>query len=74
MVKTARSQSSEQPSRFSCAKILSPVRCRQSQTRATKASRPMSCRLFLSVARSSRSTTIWVAMPAWSEPGSHMAL
>ena len=29
---------------------------------------------MFSVARNSRSTTICVAMPAWSVPGSHMAL
>ncbi len=34
----------------------------------------MSWRLLFSFARSSRSTTIWVAMPAWSVPGSHIAL
>ena len=34
----------------------------------------MSWRLFFSFSRSSRSTTIWVAMPAWSVPGSHIAL
>ena len=40
-----------------------------SQTFATKASRPMSRRPMLPVRASSRSTTIWVAMPAWSRPG-----
>ena len=44
-----------------------------SQTLATKASRPMSRRPMLPAAASWRSTTIWVAMPAWSVPGSHSA-
>ena len=74
MVKIARSQSREQPSFLSCAKMRSPVLCRHCQTRSRNASRPMSCRLFFSLARSSRSTTICVAMPAWSDPGNHIAL
>ncbi len=40
-----------------------------SQTLATKASRPISRRPALPVRASSRSTTICVAMPAWSRPG-----
>ncbi len=74
IVKIARSQSSEQPSFLSCAKMRSPVSRRHCQIRSTKASRPRSWRLFFCLLRSSRSTTIWVAMPAWSDPGSHMAL
>ncbi len=34
----------------------------------------MSWRDLPSFSRSSRSTTIWVAIPAWSMPGSHIAL
>ena len=46
----------------------------QAQTRFRNSSRPRSWRLFFSVLLSSRSTTIWVAMPAWSVPGSHRVL
>ena len=45
----------------------------QSQTFCTKASRPSSRRPTLPAAANWRSTTIWVAMPAWSVPGSHRA-
>ena len=41
----------------------------QAQTFSTKASRPMSRRPMLPSAARLRSTTIWVAMPAWSVPG-----
>ena len=41
-------------------------------TRSTNASRPRSWREMPSLP-SSRSTTFWVAMPAWSMPGSHSA-
>ena len=40
-----------------------------SQTLLTNASRPISRRLMLPVRASSRSTTICVAIPAWSSPG-----
>src|SRR5450759_3672341 len=43
-----------------------PAHSRQS---ATKASRPISCRVFPVRSLRSRSTTICVAMPAWSTPG-----
>ena len=39
------------------------------QTRLTNSSRPRSCRVFFSSLRNWRSTTVWVAMPAWSVPG-----
>lgn len=45
----------------------SPFHC---QTRSTKASRPRSWRDLPSLP-SSRSTTFWVAIPAWSMPGCH---
>ena len=51
--------------------MVPPDSAFHSQTLATKASRPMSRRLMLPAAASWRSTTIWVAMPAWSVPGSH---
>ena len=41
--------------------------------RSRKRSRPSSCRVSPSSA-SSRSTMSWVAMPAWSVPGSQRAL
>ncbi len=41
-------------------------------TRSMKPSRPSACRVVPSAA-SWRSTTIWVAMPAWSVPGCHSA-
>ena len=43
------------------------------QTRAMKASRPRSS-LVLPSFSSCRSTTYWVAMPAWSVPGIQSAL
>ena len=49
-----------------------PYSAFHSQTRFTNASRPRSWRDSPSLA-SSRSTTFWVAMPAWSMPGSHSA-
>ena len=73
-VKRSRLQSQEAPRTFSCSVIREPKRAFHSQTRATKASRPMSWRLLPSVFLSSRSTTIWVAMPAWSVPGSQRVL
>ena len=44
----------------------------QAQTRSVKASRPMAWRV-VPAAASWRSTTIWVAMPAWSVPGCQSA-
>ena len=37
--------------------------------RSTSPSRPRSCRVIFSSLKSRRSTTAWVAMPAWSVPG-----
>ena len=51
--------------------MVPPDSAFHSQTFSTKASRPMSRRPMLPWAASWRSTTIWVAMPAWSVPGSH---
>ena len=53
--------------------ITPPDLAFHSQTFSTKASRPMSRRLWLPASASWRSTTICVAMPAWSVPGSHNA-
>ena len=41
------------------------------QTSLTNSSRPRSCRVCLCSCHSFRSTTTWVAMPAWSVPGFH---
>jgi len=68
MVKRSRSQSQEAPRRFSWPMICPPDSPFHCQTRSIKASRPSSKRSFPSAA-SWRSTTFWVAMPAWSVPG-----
>ena len=69
MVKRSRDQSQEAPSRFSWLMIMPPDSAFQAQTFSRNASRPMvrrsgSCRSIIC-----RSTTICVAMPAWSMPG-----
>ena len=58
-------------SRRSCWTMVPPLSAFHSQTLSTKASRPIDRRSALPAFASSRSTTIWVAMPAWSVPGSH---
>ena len=70
MVKRSRDQSQEAPRRFSWLTMAPPDSAFHAQTRSTKASRPMR-RGGRAAARSMswRSTTIWVAMPAWSVPG-----
>ena len=50
--------------------MLPPDSAFHCQTRSRNASRPSAWRL-LPWAASRRSTTIWVAMPAWSVPGCH---
>ncbi len=72
MVKRSRAQSSEAPSRRSCAVMAPPDSAFQSQTRSRNASRPIAWRV-VPAAASWRSTTICVAMPAWSVPGCHSA-
>ena len=52
----------------SCLRIRPPVSSTKASVRFTKASRPMSKRVWPSLARSF-STTFCVAMPAWSVPG-----
>ena len=72
MVKRSRVQSQEEPIERICCVMRPPCSPFHSQTRSTNASRPISWRSRPSLA-SSRSTTFWVAMPAWSVPGSHRA-
>jgi hypothetical protein len=71
-VKRSRLQSQEAPILRIWAVIWPPEVSFQRHTRSTKASRPISWRSRPSLA-SSRSTTFWVAIPAWSVPGSHRA-
>jgi len=73
MVKRSRGQSSDAPSRRNCRVMVPPDSAFQSQTRRMKASRPMARRSGCFCSASSRSTTICVAMPAWSVPGCHSA-
>jgi hypothetical protein len=68
MVKRSRDQSQEAPSRWSWRLIVPPDSSFQAQTRRTNSSRPRS-RRWIWRSMSWRSTTIWVAMPAWSIPG-----
>ena len=53
--------------------IVAPDSSRQLQTRRTNSSRPSSSRVRFMRA-SMRSTTFWVAMPAWSVPQIQSAL
>ena len=69
MVNRSRLQSTLSPRRRIWPRIFPPDSAFHCHTRSTKASRPRSWRLRPSLA-SSRSTTFWVAMPAWSMPGS----
>ena len=70
MVKRSRLQSGESPSRRIWRTMVPPDCAFHSQTLATNASRPSSRRPWLLPdAASWRSTTICVAMPAWSVPG-----
>ncbi len=70
MVKRSRLQSTPSPSRRIWAPIVPPESCFQSQTLSMNSSRPKSSFVLPSTA-SCFSTTVWVAMPAWSMPGSH---
>jgi hypothetical protein len=69
MVKRSRDQSQEAPSRLSWLTIAPPDSSFQAQTRRTNSSRPSARRSGCCVSISRRSTTICVAMPAWSMPG-----
>ena len=70
MVNRSRGQSSDAPSRRNCCVIVPPDSAFHCQTRSTNFSRPSS-RRSVPCSASSRSTTICVAMPAWSVPGCH---
>ena len=72
MVKRSRCQSSEAPRRRSWRVMVPPDCAFHSQTCLRKASRPMARRSWPCEA-SRRSTTICVAMPAWSVPGCQRA-
>ena len=72
MVKRSCAQSQRAPRRRSWRVIAPPDCAFHSQTCSRKASRPMSARLTPWLSRL-RSTTIWVAMPAWSVPTTHSA-
>ena len=71
IVKNSRDQSNDDAKRVACWQMWDPFSSFHSQTRPKKASRPMSWRVFPSVLYSSFSTTDWVAIPAWSVPGTH---
>ncbi len=83
MVKRSRDQSSEAPSRRSWRVMVPPLSFFHSHTRAMKSSRDSSLSLLpfaaaprcrpMPFSANWRSTTIWVAMPAWSVPGIHRA-
>ena len=68
MVKYSRVQSAEQPMRRICSVIVPPDTLFHAHTFSKKPARPKSWRDTPSSANW-RSTTIWVAMPAWSVPG-----
>ncbi|SLJ82350.1 Uncharacterised protein [Mycobacteroides abscessus subsp. abscessus] len=70
MVKRSRLQSTPSPSARICHWMAPPDSRFQSQTFSTNSSRPKSSLVLPSTA-SCFSTTVWVAMPAWSMPGSH---
>ena len=70
MVNRSRLQSTPSPNRRICAAMVPPESCFQSQTLSMNNSRPKSSLVLPSTA-SCFSTTDWVAMPAWSMPGSH---
>ena len=68
MVKYSRVQSTLAPMRRICCVMVLPECSFHSHTRATKFLRPRSWRVW-PFSCSWRSTTICVAMPAWSVPG-----
>ena len=69
MVKRRRERSSEAPSSRYCSMMVAPTVSYHWSTRRLNASRPSSSLLVPSWA-SWRSITFWVAMAAWSVPGS----
>ena len=70
MVKRSRLQSTPSPMRRICPPMVPPDSRFQSHTLSMNSSRPKSSLVLPSTA-SCFSTTLWVAMPAWSMPGSH---
>ena len=70
MVKRSRDQSQEAPSRRNWRVMVPPDSAFHCHTRSRNASRPRSWR-DCPCAASWRSTTICVAMPAWSVPTCH---
>ena len=72
MVKRSRAQSADAPSDRNWRVIWPPDSAFHSQTRSRNFSRPRSARLSPS-SSSWRSTTICVAIPAWSVPGCQSA-
>ena len=73
MVKYSRLQSTLSPMRRIWVVMVLPLFSFHSQTFWVKASRPKSWRLMF-CSCNWRSTTICVAMPAWSVPGIHAVL
>jgi hypothetical protein len=73
MVKYSCAQLTLAPTRRICWVMVLPLSSFHSQTLAMKAGRPRSWR-DRPCSCNWRSTTIWVAMPAWSVPGTHRVL
>jgi hypothetical protein len=73
MVKYSSCQLADAPSLRICRVMVEPECSFQRHTRSTNLSRPRSWRL-LPCSSSWRSTTIWVAMPAWSVPTTQFVL
>ena len=69
----SRGQSSDAPSVRNCFVIVPPLSAFHCQTRSRNASRPNALRSPLPSDASNRSTTICVAIPAWSVPGCQSA-
>jgi len=74
MVNRVRRQSHEQPISWSWLMICTSYSSFHDWTRWTNWSRVNSVRRRPSSARMRFSTTVWVAMPAWSVPGIHSVL
>ena len=68
IVKRSRDQSSEEPKRRSCEQMVLPYCSFHVKTSFRKASRPSSWRVIPRSRASFFSTTVCVAMPAWSVP------
>jgi len=73
IVKYSRRQSTVSPMRRICVVMVLPLFSFHSHTLATKFLRPMS-RRCTPCSCNWRSTTICVAMPAWSVPGTQTVL